>query len=85
MCDVVSIFDEYISELNKYCQSEPSNEELLRSIEECIDISEQGTDDFRRGILAFWGHIYYNTGNIPTIDSIPTLNHAIKIYCKKII
>ena len=41
---------------------EEPNERLMRSIEEKIDVPDQGVDDFRRMIAAYVGHVTRNEG-----------------------
>jgi serine protein kinase len=49
--------------LNEYTgEHEEPNERLMRSIEEKIDIPEQGVDDFRRSIAAYVGTMTHNQG-----------------------
>jgi len=40
-------------------RDEPPNEKLMRSIEEKIDIPDQGVDDFRRMIAGFMGSLHH--------------------------
>ena len=41
---------------NSTVKDTPAQEEFRRRIEDCIDIPEQGADDFRRMISAFFWH-----------------------------
>ncbi len=56
--------------------------QFMRAVEECADIPEQGADDFRRMVFAFFGHLNYNGKKI-TWDCNPTLAHAIQLYLKQ--
>lgn len=48
---------------NEYTNEyEAPNEQLMRSIEEKIDIPERGVSDFRRMIAAYIGHLRHNHG-----------------------
>jgi len=53
------------------------NERLMRSIEEKIDVPEQGVDDFRRSIAAFIGTLA-NKGKEFQWDSNPELKQALQ-------
>lgn len=63
---------------NPYTQrDEPPNERLMRSIEEKIDVPDQGVDDFRRMIAAFIGDLA-NSGKKFRWDSNPELKKALE-------
>lgn len=53
------------------------DERLMRSIEEKIDVSDQGSDDFRRSIAAFMGTLS-NKGKEFKWDSNPELKEALQ-------
>lgn len=68
------IQDEYTGEL-----VEP-DERLMRSIEEKIDIPEQGVDDFRRSVAAYIGSISRNEGkDALKWDRNPDLARALEL------
>jgi serine protein kinase len=63
---------------NPYTQrDEPPNERLMRSIEEKIDVPDQGVDDFRRMIAAFIGDLAHE-GKKFRWDSNPELKKALE-------
>lgn len=66
---------------NEYTgEYEEPNERLMRSIEEKIDVPEQGVDDFRRSIAAYVGHLKHNKGEKALRwDSNPELAKALEL------
>lgn len=58
-------------------RDESPNERLMRSIEEKIDIPNQGVDDFRRMIAAYIGSLA-NEGKLFKWDSNPELRKALQ-------
>jgi len=63
---------------NPYTQrDEPPNERLMRSIEEKIDVPDQGVDDFRRMIAAFIGDLAHTNQKFRW-DSNPELKKALE-------
>ena len=66
---------------NEYTgEYEEPNERLMRSIEEKIDVPEQGVDDFRRSIAAYVGHLKHNKGEEALKwDSNPELAKALEL------
>jgi serine protein kinase len=66
---------------NEYTgEHEEPNERLMRSIEEKIDVPEQGVDDFRRSIAAYVGHLKHNKGEKALRwDSNPELARALEL------
>jgi len=66
---------------NEYTgEFEEPNERLMRSIEEKIDVPDQGVDDFRRSIAAYVGHITRNEGEKALKwDSNPDLARALEL------
>lgn len=58
-------------------RDEPANERLMRSIEEKIDVPDQGVGDFRRMIAAFIGDLA-NQGKKFRWDSNPELKKALE-------
>ena len=68
------IRDEFTNEL------EEPNERLMRSIEEKIDIPDQGVDDYRRSIAAYVGSLTRNQGKEALKwDSNPELARALEL------
>ncbi len=57
------------------------DESFMRRIEECMDVPEQGADDFRRTMAAFFWHRHYNKRTIAW-DSNPALAKGIREYLK---
>ncbi len=58
-------------------RDEPPNERLMRSIEEKIDVPDQGVDDFRRMIAGFIGEMAHS-GRTFTWNSNPELKKALE-------
>jgi serine protein kinase len=58
-------------------RDEPPNERLMRSIEEKIDVPDQGVDDFRRMIAAFIGDLAHENKKFRW-DSNPELKKALE-------
>jgi serine protein kinase len=58
-------------------RDEPPNEKLMRSIEEKIDVPDQGVDDFRRMIAAFIGDLAVSNKKFRW-DSNPELKKALE-------
>lgn len=58
-------------------RDEPPNEKLMRSIEEKIDVPDQGVDDFRRMIAAFIGDLSHSNKKFRW-DSNPELKKALE-------
>jgi len=89
-----TIFNRYTTNLFNYIEcSGPVDEDLMRDIEQRIDVAEQGADDFRRLLAAFLAHCSLkaeNTGKMPSLlhrcdnlewDVNPELKKAIESYC----
>lgn len=49
---------------NSTVKDTPAQEAFRRKIEDCIDIPEQGADDFRRSISAFFWHQQLRSRNV---------------------
>jgi serine protein kinase len=66
---------------NEYTgEYEEPNERLMRSIEEKIDVPDQGVDDFRRSIAAYVGTLTRNEGKEAVKwDSNPELARALEL------
>ena len=66
---------------NEYTEEfEEPNERLMRSIEEKIDVPDQGVDDFRRSIAAYVGTLTRNKGKEALKwDSNPELARALEL------
>lgn len=66
---------------NEYTgENEEPNERLMRSIEEKIDVPDQGVDDFRRSIAAYVGGLTRNEGREALKwDSNPELARALEL------
>jgi predicted Ser/Thr protein kinase len=79
------LFKHYTQEVDCYLSKTrrrrlPPDEKLMRSVEDAIDIPEQGADDFRRMFMAYVGQLYLKNKPI-TWDCHPTLKKAIKKLC----
>ncbi len=83
---IIRLCDKYIDNLMAYVEKrkvinpitqrdEPPDERLMRAIEQKIKIPEQGSDDFRRSIMAFIGGLS-RRGEVFRWDSNPELKVA---------
>ena len=71
---------QYLLYVDEYASKASSEfgERYMRPFEECLEIPEQGADDFRRSIMGYLGCVFLKNGKFETSDS-PHLTKACKM------